>query len=487
MKQDDRLSGALQENILCLLCFDDANCKLVRAAVSPQLFESSVFKEVAGHAIDFIDQYGEAIKDHLPDHIEHILKGDDARKAKTYERLLENLYASKDSVNGEYVITQLHKFVRMQNFKSALVQAVERVEDGDIDGAEVVMQKGMVNQAVVFEAGLSLSSPSDVQALLEDSEEEGVPLGIEELDRLGIMPRRKELLFFLAPRGKGKSWFITHAAKNALLWRWSTVIITLEMSERNYGVRMLQSFFSIGRNKAEVMVSRFTRDGRGNLEDIIQEKMEQRLSIKDDDAKPKLIKRAGREFNRRPKFRIKQFPMRSLTIAGLEAYLDGLERFENFTPDLICIDYPALMNIDSKNMRLEYGHAVEAIRGIATKRNAAAIVVGQGNRESETASTVTGDMAAEDISLLATADVFITYSQTAAEYALGLARLFVEKSRNTEAKMSVLLTQAYAVGQFCLDSIRLKSDYWTMMQGKAPDSKGGDNEPQRRRRQRDPE
>lgn len=487
MKQDERLSGALQENILSLLCFDDLNCKLVRAAVSPQLFESSVFREVAKHAIDFIDQYGEAIKDHLPDHLEDILKGDDARKAKTYERLLENLYASKDSVNGEYVISQLHKFVRLQNFKSALVQAVERVEDGDIDGAEVVMQKGMVNQAVVFEPGLSLSSPKDIQALMEDSEEEGFPLGIDELDRLGIMPRRKELLFFLAPRGKGKSWFITHAVKHALLARWSVVIITLEMSEKSYGVRMIQSFFSISRSKAEVTVSRLSRDRDGNLEDILQERIE-RMTLSDPDIKSKVIGRAGREFNRRPKFRIKQFPMRSLTIQGLEAYLDGLERFENFTPDLVCIDYPALMAIDAKNLRLEYGHIVESIRGLATKRNMATIVVGQGNRESETAATVTGDMAAEDISLLATADVFLTYSQTASEYVLGLARLFVEKSRTTEAKMSVLLTQAYAIGQFCLDSIRIKSAYWTMMQGKGDDATdSSDDTPRRRRRQRDAE
>ena len=101
----------------------------------------------------------------------------------------------------------------------------------------------------------------------------------------------------------------------------------------------------------------------------------------------------------------------------------------------------------------------------------------QGNRESETASTVTGAMAAEDISLLATADVFATYSQTDAEYGLGLGRMFIEKSRNSEGKMSVLMTQAYAIGQFCHDSIRLKAGYWDMMESK--DTKTG------RRKRRD--
>ena len=59
--EPERISGALQENILSLLCFDDKNCKMVRSGLTVQLFESSVYREVAGHAIDFIDAYGEAI------------------------------------------------------------------------------------------------------------------------------------------------------------------------------------------------------------------------------------------------------------------------------------------------------------------------------------------------------------------------------------------------------------------------------------------
>ena len=49
-----RIAGTLQENLLTLLCFDDKNCKLARLAVTPQLFESAVFREIAGHALDFI-------------------------------------------------------------------------------------------------------------------------------------------------------------------------------------------------------------------------------------------------------------------------------------------------------------------------------------------------------------------------------------------------------------------------------------------------
>jgi replicative DNA helicase len=466
MKTDERLSGALQENILTLLVFDDKNCKMVRAAVTPQLFESSVFREVVGHAIDFIDLYGEAIKDHLPDHLESILKGDDARKAEAYKRLVDNLYLSRESVNGDYVISQLHKFVRQQNLKSALIKAVEAVEDGRIDQAEIELHKGLTSQAVAFEPGLSLSNAEDVGNLMDDPEEEGFELGIPELDAEGLYPRRKELTLLIAPRGRGKSWFITHCAKQALLQRWSVLIVTLEMSEKRYATRMLQAFFSISRRHAQVKITRLNVSKSGDLTNIVSETIE-RMTLKDDDIRATLVSKAMREFRRRPPFRVKQFPSGSLTLDGLEAYLEGLTRFENFNPDLICVDYPDLMKIDPKNLRLEIGAMIVGLRGIAVKRNVAMVAVSQGNRESETASTVTADMSAEDISKLATADLVFTLSQTLAEKALGLARLLVDKSRNEVSKISVLMSQALAIGQFCLDSVRLRNDYWDLMESKS--------------------
>lgn len=462
MKNDERLSGALQENILTLLVFDDVNAKIARAALTPQLFESSVFREVAGHAIDFIDQFGETIKDHLPDHLESILNGDDARKASTYKKLVDNLFMARASVNGDYVISQLHKFVRQQKLKDAVIKAVEAIEDGRIDQAESELLLGLNSQSVAFSGGLNLSSAEDVMAVLDQPESEGFYLGIKELDDQGIIPRRKEAYALLAPRGKGKSWFLTHCAKQALLQRWSVVIVTLEMSEQSYAARMLQSFFSISRREASVRVTRLVTGSDGKLQDLIQEKIE-RMTMRDSDIRGVIGKRAKREFARRPPFRIKQFPTGTLDIAGLEAYLDGLERFEKFTPDVIMVDYPKLMKINATNLRVELGAVVEHLRGIAVKRNAAMVIVAQGNRESESASLVTGAQISEDISMLATVDNLITYSQTPAEYQLGLARLFVEKARNEEAKSQTLITQAYGIGQFCLDSVPIRSDYWEFM------------------------
>jgi len=480
--EEQRLSGALQENILTVLCFDEQHCRIVRAAVQPRLFESSVFREVAGHAIDFIDQFGAPIADHLPDHLEGILKGDDARKAATYKRLLDNLFVAKGSVNAEYVISQLHKFVRQQTLKSAFVKAAEAFEDGNVELAEVELQKGLDSQSVAFEMGLNFSDVTRATDLLDDFQEEGFTLGIPDFDKRGIIPRRKSLFAFIAARGRGKSWFSVQCAKMAMLQRWPVVLITLEMSEKEYGARFVQSFFSIGRREGEIRVARLKTDRRGELEDILFEKLE-RDSLTDAKARTRISRRIKREFAQRAPLIIKSFPAGMLTVPMLRAYLDGLERFEGVQPGLVIVDMPVLMQNDANNLRVTLGQTTMMLRGIGQERNCAVVALYQGNRESESARLVTGAMAAEDISVLAHSDVVMTYSQTPAEYKLGMARLFAEKARTEHAKQTVLITQAYAVGQFVLDSTLLRDseDYWEMLRGeqRGEEPRGKDDEKER--------
>lgn len=475
MDQEQRLSGALQENILTLLCFDDHAAKLIRSTVTPKLFESAVFREVATQACDFLDQFGTAIKEHLPDTLEHILKGDDKRKATSYQRLLDNLYSSSTSVNSEYVLAQLNKFVRQQTLKSAIVKAVEAMEDGRVDEAEVEMQRGLNSQIVTFDSGLNFSDPAQVMGLTDDVEEEGFDLGIPELDSVGVIPRRKEMMMLIAPRGRGKSWFITHCAKMGLLQRWKTVVITLEMSEKRYGARFLQSFFSLSTRESEVTLARLVKGKDGGLQDVLHEQVEA-MVLRQPKTNEFLARRISRQFSRRPPLWIKQFPTKACTMPMLEAYLDGLERFHGFTPDLVIVDYPDLMSHDMKNKRLELGEIVEGLRGLAVKRNAAMVTVSQPNAEGERATTITGNMASEDISKLATVDVMLTLNQTLAEKKLGLARLWVDKARNNTDKFAVLITQSYNIGQFCMDSCRMSDSYWEYL---------SDNTDRPRRRDRD--
>lgn len=464
---EDRLSGALQENILTALCFDKEHSQIIRAAVSPQIFESAPYREVAGAAIDFIDQYKEPIGEHLPDVLEHILKGEDKRKADAYERLIQNLFLARESINGKYVVDQLQRFVRGQNMKAAIIKAVEAEDRGDIDAMAEAMQAGLTGQLVSFNPGLKFNDPSQAMGFADSTDEDPILTGIEPMDQHGVGPARKTLMMVIAPTNRGKSWWLMHLAKWGILQGWSVLYVTLEMSEKKVAARLLQSFYSLTRDEGLTMVPSFMKDSDGMVIDITHESI-QRPSLANAETRAKMSARMAGEFKRRPNLYIKSFPTGSLTIPGFNAYLDSLERFEKFTPDMIVVDYAQLMKFEAGKLRESIGETTKELRGIGVARNAAMVSACQVNRPGMGATLIDEQYLSEDISQSFTADVMATYNQTDEEEALGIARLYNNKNRDKKARFLTLITQSYAIGQFCLDAVPMSQDYWTMVDDAQP-------------------
>lgn len=461
MATDDRMPGVQQENVLTLLCFNTEAALTIKGMVKPELFDSRVYQDIAVHAIAFIEQYGEAIKDHLPDLIEDQLNDKDKRKASLYRRTLENVYAAKDGINAEFVLRQLRDFVHLQTLKGAILKAVDRIEQGKTAEAEVVLTEGLNSQVVSFDVGTSFMDTTRSLSFFDRSDD-GIPTGIDALDRAGIMPSRGTQFVFIAPAKKGKSWFLTHVGKTALLQRHKVLVVTLEMSESTYSMRFVQSLFSFSKREDKIVMPRFRTGENGTFAGIEMTEIE-RPALSDKGARAVIEKRIKQNFKNRMPLVIKAFPTSTLTVAQYEAYLDQLERLHKFVPDIVLFDYPDLMQVDSTNQRLEVGGLFRSLRGIAVKRNHALVTPTQGNRQSAESRTTLDTHVAEDYSKIATADIVVTYSQTAEEKRLGLARLFVSNARADEDKFTVLITQNYKVGQFALDSMRMGGDYWSTL------------------------
>jgi len=456
--KDEYITGALQENLLTLLCFDTEAAKIISAAVTPNLFDTKEFREVAATALSFLSQFNEAIKEHLADSLEPKLNSDNKREAAHYKRLLDNLYAAQDSINREYVIQQLNKFVRQQNIKAGIMRAVESIEQGNVDEAEVALTKALNTQVVTFEEGTTFTDTKESLRFLEQIENPYLT-GVEELDRRGIGPMRKELFTFIAPTGKGKTWFLVHIGKWLILQRVPVLHISLEMSEVRVAQRYVQSFFSITRREGEIAVPHMQRDRDGEMEDVFYEKMV-RTSLEDPNIRKYLSQRIQRRFRKSPSLTIKNFPTSKLTIPQLEAYLDGLERHKKVTPGALIVDYPELMALDPSNKRIELGQLVKQLRGIGVERNMAVIIAAQGNRDSTNSKTVRGNQIGEAFSIVQDSDVALTYSQTDQEKRMGLARLSPDKVRNEGEGSQILVSQSYAIGQFAVDSAPMRDEYY---------------------------
>ena len=289
------------------------------------------------------------------------------------------------------------------------------------------------------------------------------PCGVGPFDQHRIGPGRKELFLVIAPPKRGKSWWLIHLAKQALLARARVLHISLEMRREQVLLRYLQAFLGRGRYAAgSSRAPRLLKDTFGTVIGLEQEVLGELKGLSNGKGLLPDVVRGAQTLAQRYDLRVLEYPPRSLTAVTLESALDRLARESRFVPDLVVVDYGDLMKVDASNYRLSVGDAFLQLRRIAVDRDLAVVTASQSNRESTRATLVTESDVAEDFSKIATADWSLTYSQTAAERVLGLARIFVAAGRDAQDKQTAVIAQSYARGQFCLDAARLP-DKWTTM------------------------
>lgn len=463
------LTGALQENVLTLLCFDKQGAAVIAGTVDVDLFESSVYRNIAKAAAGYYRKYKKAAGDHIPDLLEDHLA--DPRKGKLYGRALHDLKELSASINVEFVLEQLAKFVRRQTLRKSVTEAAAEIQKDDLDKAESIILKGVRARLDQFRPGTRISDRKNLDHLTDDHSEI-IYTGIRELDQRYICPARKELFTVLAPRNRGKTWFLCHLGKFAALQNRKVVHITLEMSERKINGRYVQCFFSLTKREAEeIRIPQFVVGSKGDLRSIGWKLLKKRGSI----SNPTTRKKIGEKMEQmagRMQVIVKQFPTSQLTMDGLVAYLESLEAQEGFVPDELIVDYMDLMKIDTANLRLDTGRIYREYRGLCVERNLAGVTASQSNRLGEDARVLTMKHIAEDITKADISDNILTYNQTKQEKPHGLARLYVAKGRNEQSGQIVLISQAYGLGQFCLDSHLLRTDHFKML----PKSRTGDDD-----------
>lgn len=472
-------SRFLQENLLTLLVFDKERAKIIRGTVEPHLF-GGFYKDIVVRIYDYIDQYKTPPGEHIADLLEDKLESKNKREVRTYKDILESLLSAQEGINAEYVMTQLEGFVKRQSLKAVavdLAKALQRDTEESLEEAQQLIATANTASLKVFDRGLRMS---DVESVLRFLHNENVafPTGIPEFDKRGFGPTRKEMFLYIADTKTGKTWSMIQLAKIVLMNNLKCVHISLEMSEDKIAQRYVQTLFAISKRKETFETRRFKKDKRGNLDIDIKE-VTPKLSLDDPKIESKLRRKLNKWKDRMlDNIIIKQFPTGKLSVGELEAYLDNLEATEGFVPDLLIVDYPDLMRLP-QGPGGQYRHGLAEVyknlRGVAVARNMALACPTQSNRAGSTAKTVGRANVSEAYSKVADADVVITYSQTEMEKLLGLARLRVEAGRNDEDKLTVVLSQNYAMGQYVVDSVLMDGDYWKLIEAETGSSGDDDD------------
>lgn len=478
----ERISGAQQENLLTILAHDDKNGRIVARLVNPDLFEGE-YRDFATRFVAYWKKHDSAPKKHAADLFADILDDKGNRRRKTYERILRNIDQLIEGLNTEYVMATLKSFSRGQTMKDAILKAAETLnsaEENSIQQVEEMLGELLRARDFEFNPGITLNDVGPIVDFLETHYTE-FRLGIGPLDKGNIVPMRGGVFLLLAPPGAGKTWGLVTTGKAALQQRKKVLHISLEMSAEETAQRYYQALFSISKRDDPVSIARFRFD-RDHADpfrlDAIGKRIEVRpdYTFEDEDIRG-VLRRKMKPFTKRiPNLIIKRFPPRQLSIEGLRAFLDNLEATQGFIPDMVILDYIGIMETDAKNHRISLGRVMEDFRAVMVERNCAGVTASQVGKAGAEASLVKLTHVAEDWSLIATADVAVTYSQTAAEKRLGLARLFVGKARSEADHYAVVVTQAYAIGQFAIQAARLNKEYTEYVKEETTDEDKGMDE-----------
>ena len=432
-----------------MLCHSPEHAANIAIQIAPALFSTPKYRTIAQRASDYILVYSRPPGVHIRDLLERELnRGDD--DGKMFSRHCEDMETLLPDLNADYVLAELARFIASRKLAQAIEEADEHLRAGDIEGAERALYQRDTAQA--SSPGIWLHDAEAMMAWMNVSESDYFTSGIDALDTRGIRPARGELFLIIGAKKIGKSWWAIEIGKQNIQRRKKVLHITLENSEDVTAKRFIQAIFAMTLRETEtVRYPIFKRDQLGRFTTIdYDQRVVEGITA---DTAPRIAKKL-RSFKSRSRLLMKQFPTGSLTIPQLTAYLDQLERNDNFRPDLIVLDSINRMALNSDKIRTDLGQLAIKLRGVAVSRNIAIVTTTHSNRAGDSAKVVSGAQhVGEDYSLTGTADTVCTISRTKQEREAGRARIFVDAARNAEDKWLAMISQNFATGQFAIDSV----------------------------------
>lgn len=314
--------------------------------------------------------------------------------------------------NQEYYLDLVEEFAKEQAVKDAILKSVDHLKKKNFGAIEDEVRSAFsVNRNV--DLGTNYFS--------------GIKERWERLNSQQLVPKfrtpfetlnealdggmaHKEMAMVVAPPGVGKSLFLANQAARSVLDGHNVLYVSLEMAED----RVAQRLDSI-----------FTRIQQSELSNRVED-IEERLEI------------ISKQWEDRGKLMVKEFPTKRLSVTGLRAFLNQLKNYEDFTPDVLIVDYLELMKTD-RDMAEYQGQErlAQELRGVASEYGCLVWTATQTNREGKKVNIITDAELADSYGKIRVCDLVFSINQTEQEFDKGAARLYLMKSRNGRARFIV--------------------------------------------------
>jgi len=441
------VSQHIQDCFVFLSITDVNFLKMARSAIKPSWFSSQVTEDVVRLCYAYYDQFQQAPENHLHDELVRFLHKADEDKRSNYYKYVERI-CEMDVPNKAYVISSFSKFAQARELEESLIEARPLVERGNFDKAREILQKAL--KAGISKEEVGVKYPENWPPTYHSStefQEIICPTGISILDNAIGGLRRTRLVCIFAGYKVGKTWGCIHFAKEALMLGRNVLEISHEASAEEVEMRHDMMLGSLVSEEVEKDVEFFEYDDQGNKTGTT---IEIRDSVFNEEAVRSVRNRIQRFGGRAI---IKKYPMGSCTIGEIERYLDYLETFEHFIPDLLINDYVEKMKMpDASQGRDQINEAYINLKRIADERKIAVVTASQiKTRYLESSNISEAGAAAEDARKLGNIDLGLFFGADRAQARRKQMQVFVLVNRNGPQKFGCVVSRNLKVGQLVLE------------------------------------
>ena len=418
MGQHFEFDKNFQIQILSLMLHDLEFLIFAHDAIDPDYFSDTIlawfFKSLRDHYMDYqIKMQPQSL------HNELVMAAKAGKIKKTEVRHYVAVYTKtlQKVLDKDYVSDQVITFCKHQAIRKAAMSMPSMLNTNAFPEIESLM-------AEAFRVGSNLGSIGcqffqDWAYRIKYREQQRelliVPTGITDLDILlrgGLRP--KQIGIVMSPTSRGKSLFLVHCGKRAVVMGKRVVHYTFELSEQEVSERYDSSFSRIPIDK------------------LVEQEINFRLQM------AKLSK------NFRNRLIIKEYPSGTASVSTLRSHINQCYHI-GFEPDLILVDYIDLMRPVQrrKERREELSDITTELRGMAGQLCVPLWSATQSRRAAISMETHTEEEVGEDIGKVNIADVVITLNQTKEELAKEMMRLFLAKNRNGRRYMEIPIQTAF--------------------------------------------
>ena len=335
---------------------------------------------------------------------------------KEYNEFSEHISKIESApTNTDWLYNETESFCKKKAVYNAILDSIGIIDGKDKQRSEDAIPS-MLSDAlgVSFDSHVGHSYIDDADSRFEfyHRVEEKIPFDLDMLNKItkgGLS--KKTLNVVLAGTGVGKSLFMCHAAAANLLNNQNVLYITMEMAEERIAERVDANLLNLSMDELKVI----DKNVFDNRLDKIKQKSQGRLIIK-------------------------EYPTAGAHAGHFRALLEELKLKQEFTPDIIYIDYLNICN----SQRLRQGANVnsytfvktiaEEIRGLAVEYAVPIVSATQTTRSGFTSSDPGLEDTSESFGLPATVDLMFALIST--EELEELGQIMVKQLKNRYADPS---------------------------------------------------